>query len=152
MRRTQPYFDMNPKLNADTTGNQGSKAGTVNSGTTSPSALALRNDRLYASVDEFLFQVPSSSGTAGSSRTLNPPQGSGTITPSLVDETRFFLTANSRAPDVNLFNQPRVIAWPISSSTSSAVTHRIDQTIAFCGAINCFRWQSVSLLFPADAE
>ena len=75
----QPYFDMNPKLNADQAGNLGSQAGTVRG--TGP--LTVRNDRLYASVDEFLFQVPSSTGTAGSSRTVNPPPPlSGTATTS----------------------------------------------------------------------
>jgi len=129
----QPYFDMNPKLNLDSAGNQGSKAGTVNSGSTYPAPLTVRNDRLYSSVDEFLFQVPTTSGT----RVPNPPSpvATGTLSSALMDETRFFLTANSRAPDVNLFNQPRVITWPVNTSTNSTYRTTFDQVMAFCGQI-----------------
>src|SRR5262249_27309400 len=62
------------------------------------------------------------------------PLTSSLITPSLLEQTKFFLTASSRAPDVNMFNQPRVICWPINASTTQRTLY--DSTIAWCGTLN----------------
>ena len=128
----QPYVDMAPRLNVDTTGNQGSQAGTVHSGT-GTSQLTVKNDRLYASVDEFLFQ-PALSST--NTRLLNPTtSGTSSLNSSLIEETQFFLTAHSRAPDVNLFNLPRIVTWPVNATNDSAHRTIFDQALAFCGTV-----------------
>ncbi len=95
------------------------------------------NDRLFASVDEFLFQA-SISGT----RTPNL-KGPGTnLTEDDIQKTRFFLTANSRSPDVNLFNKPRIALWPLQANTSdvsnptgSSDRNAKDKLIAFCSTV-----------------
>ncbi|NNE92213.1 MAG: Verru_Chthon cassette protein A [Verrucomicrobiales bacterium] len=53
----------------------------------------------------------------------------------MLEQSRFFLTANSRAPEVNLFNKPRVSIWPTHvDAKSSDGTHRTvyDELIRFC--------------------
>jgi uncharacterized protein (TIGR02600 family) len=74
--------------------------------------------RLYANVDELLFA------------TNRPALAS--ITPQQIEQARFFLTASSRAPDVTLFNTPRLLAWPITTSKPYSA---YDQLITFCGAV-----------------
>ena len=69
---------------------------TITTGTAT--ALYRKIDRLYANVGEFLFTA---------NRSNNP-----TLTSTNVKVADFFLTASSRAPDVTLFNTPRVILWP----------------------------------------
>jgi len=91
--------------------------------------LSLSINRLYADADEFLYQK---------GRTLN---SSAELSQSTIKQSEFFVTANSRAPDVNLFNQPRVSMWPVSTSTGSWSAH--DNLLAFCATIDgypyCFQ-------------
>ncbi|MEI9998949.1 MAG: Verru_Chthon cassette protein A [Verrucomicrobiota bacterium] len=132
----QPYYDLSPELNLDTTSNLGSQAGTVANYTGGP--LTAKTDRLYASVDELLFKsnlfADSNHSTtfASTGRTTTNPNLTGTM----LEKMRFFLTTSSRAPDVNLFNQPRVLTWPINATNSAAYRTPLDQAIAFCGTIN----------------
>jgi uncharacterized protein (TIGR02600 family) len=46
---------------------------------------------------------------------------------------RFFLTANSRAPEINLFGQPRLSLWPIDTRTDHQSVW--DQSLAFASTI-----------------
>ena len=141
----QPYYDMAPKLNLDTPGNLGSQAGTV-SVTSGSAALTAKNDRLYASIDELMFasnlftdNSHSSSTTltgAGGTRPLTQTGTTPAFNQAFLEKAKFFITANSRAPDVNLFNQPRIVTWPLNATTGSAYRTVFDQAIAFCGTIN----------------
>ena len=85
--------------------------------------------RLYANVDELLY------ATNRSATGTNP------VTPSQLEQARFFLTASSRAPDVTLFNTPRLLCWPITYTTNSTPTGNTnkitpyDRVIAFCGTV-----------------
>jgi uncharacterized protein (TIGR02600 family) len=119
----ESVYPMTPR-----TSGSGSLEGTV----TASGILPLRTDRLYATSDEFLFQA-SSSGTA---RSLNDSTQTA-LNPETLDRARFFLTASSRAPDVNLFDQPRVCIWPVSSlGTTLPYRSPYDQLIAACGTVN----------------
>ena len=119
----------------------GSKEGTKQADTTS-SALTLRSDRLYTSLDDFLLQPGlSSSGT----RLLNSANASSpssplvtALSPATLQKSRFFLTAYSVAPDVNVFNLPRVCMWPITLDKVTAAPKMtpFDQLIAFCETAN----------------
>jgi uncharacterized protein (TIGR02600 family) len=80
-----------------------------------------RADRLYPSVGELLFQP---------SRTVLT-----NATKQQVETANFFLTANSRAPELNLFGQPRISMWPVSASTGTDSRTPIDQLLAFCGTV-----------------
>jgi hypothetical protein len=60
----------------------------------------------------------------------------GTLSATDIERARFFLTASSRAPDVTLFNTPRILCWPITSSGGSTTKMTpYDQIIAFCGTV-----------------
>lgn len=79
-------------------------------------------DRLYASTDELIFN-PSRSNV-----------GVSAINSEVLSQTRFFLTAHSRAPEVNLFNKPRISIWPINYNT--AHRNAVDNMIAFASTAN----------------
>jgi len=145
----QPYYDLAPKLNVDTGTNLGSQAGTVlaynsSTGVGSPAALIPKTDRLFANVDELMFasNLLTDNAPHTASSTVTGPNGtrpltaSGTFTQSFLEKAKFFLTAASRAPDVNLFNQPRILTWPINVTNDAAHRTPFDQTIAFCGTLN----------------
>jgi len=119
-----PYFTLAPLINEG-----GSKAGTVPADATSK-ILDLDGDRLYATVDELEFRP---------NRT-DLPSASIPIKPSDIEKTSFFLTANSRAPDVNLFNKPRLGIWPISESNDLDHRTLLDRMIAFCGTIGSYTY------------
>ncbi len=67
------------------------------------------------------------------------------ITTRMIDQTRFFLTANSRAPELNLFGRPRVVMWPVpwsnpgtgreSNLQNAGVRNASDDLIRFCATI-----------------
>ncbi|OJV25939.1 MAG: hypothetical protein BGO12_16020 [Verrucomicrobia bacterium 61-8] len=80
----------------------------------------LDQDRLYADIDELIFD---NSRNPGSSLKKED-----------IERGKFFLTAVSRAPEVNLFNLPRVVCWPIHTDVSRRSP--FDKLIAFCGTLN----------------
>jgi uncharacterized protein (TIGR02600 family) len=85
--------------------------------------------RLYSSVNELLFNPP---GTAS-------PRTTSGLTRQQLETAKFFLTAHSRAPELNLFGMPRVSIWPISALTNTASnTYRTptDNLLAFCATTN----------------
>lgn len=65
-------------------------------------------DRLLSGIDELSFQRDSSG------RWLNA--GKRTVSALNIDPTRlgFFLTTESRAPELNVFNRPRITLWPFN--------------------------------------
>lgn len=77
---------------------------------------------LYASVDELFFQPSFSNRKDNSS--LSSDQ---------INAARFFLTHASRAPEINLFNLPRVSVWPISTDKDSRTV--FDDVIEFASTI-----------------
>lgn len=86
----------------------GSKAGSVpTSSTITTGALTPDSERLFSSVDELIF-----SAARG-----NQP-GDVNLSRATIESRRFFLTANSRAPETTLFNTPRVSVWPLDSNVT----------------------------------
>ncbi len=81
--------------------------------------VTMDSDRLFASVDEFLFRPE---------RILN-----GLVDAEALKRSRFFLTASSRAPEVNLFGQPRVSIWPVNSDVGRRTAY--DRLAAFCATV-----------------
>ena len=104
--------------------------GTTNvSGTTG--VLVTDMDRLYADLDEFQF-APSYSGS--SSRAVQN-LGTATLGQQDVEACRFFLTAHSKAPEINLFGLPRVAIWPLWSDPNAAKRTTYDNEILRCSTI-----------------
>lgn len=124
------------------------------------SALAINvstnaKDRLYATVDELLFQdgygsqINSLRNTsAGAQSTgrfqqlVNPstdqlPNGNYLLTHDVIERSRFFLTAQSRSPEFNIHGLPRVCIWPVADESSLGKKWRtsFDNVIAFCSSI-----------------
>lgn len=92
------------------------------------------NDRLYSSVDELLYR-PAMNAAAGSNfptrqynLRMNLPN-----TQQFLRQTRFFLTANNRAPELNLFGRPRISIWPVPALDNSRSAK--DNVFAFCSTI-----------------
>jgi len=104
----------------------GSNAGTsYASGTLQPDT-----DRLYANVDELLFQPD---------RDVNGDSGVAYLSKTRLEQAKFFLTARSRAPETNLFNLPRVAMWPIYKLGDTGLpentrTTVFDRLISFCSS------------------
>ena len=118
----------------------GSMSGTVTVLTNSP-PLAPNASRLFGSVDEFLFSAAAPSPTTNP-RPANLKAPNTPFTDSDIEKTRFFLTANSRSPEVNLFNKPRITIWPLQANTGTVsdpvnAPNRTakEKLIAFCSTI-----------------
>lgn len=84
--------------------------------------LTNKEDRLYATVDELLFQ------SSPATQRVSP-------SPAQIESLRFFLTTSSRAPELNLFGQPRVTIWPLSSTDDTLHRTPFDSLIAFCSTL-----------------
>jgi len=81
-------------------------------------------DRLFANVDELLFE-PNRHDFVGDTK-LSALK----FDTDRLRRARFFLTANSRAPEINLYGKPRISMWPESSTTANRTP--FDQLAAFC--------------------
>lgn len=149
VQKIAKYYALTPRLGA-----AGSLSGTTVSTTamlppTSVGGLSTSNYwRLYASVDELLFNAtaPSSGGSGdGVHRIANLPGNTSplsVITPDVMQKAKFFLTANSSAPEITLFNTPRVSMWPINDVTQVAPWSGkkfkltpYDQLAQFCASV-----------------
>jgi len=118
-----PFFNMLPRLNDDF----GSKGGTVDTTKSNiQKPVTAKNERLFSSLGELSF---------------NPNRTANSVSRQQLESGKFFLTANSRAPEVTLFGTPRIITWPIDSEYGSNPTpgnntnlaSTFDKVIAFCG-------------------
>lgn len=119
------YYDLSPRV-ADGATRGGTINETDSSGNPNPAfqPVSLDADRLYASTDEFLF-----SPAFNSTRSVNNP----VLNNAVLEKTKFFLTAHSRSPEINLFGKPRMTLWPIQRDT--AMRNVKDKLIAFCSEI-----------------
>jgi uncharacterized protein (TIGR02600 family) len=98
---------------------------------------AVDSDRLFASADEILFGPDEISAQRGGN-----PVG---LTADDVRTLGFFLTAQSRAPEVNLFNLPKICLWPLPDASRKSVANAnaaagdtrsaVDRLIAFCSTL-----------------
>ena len=109
-------------------GSQGGAAHT--SGTSVALGSPSKINRLYTSVNELLFDPPTTNASSGRTPSAN-------LSRNQVETAKFFLTAHSRAPELTLKGTPRVAMWPISSLPNAATnTYQTttDQLIAFCAS------------------
>ncbi len=76
----------------------------------------------------------------------NTPNGTA-ITNGILEKAKFFITAHSRAPEVNLFGKPRMTLWPLQDSANRNAK---DGLIAFCSTIggNSYYFQRASTYTP----
>lgn len=98
----------------------------VSSVALSSAPLVLDNDRLYASLDELIFNPSRGVQNSGGLKIDRPT----------LEAAKFFLTAHSRAPEVNLFQKPRISMWPINDGTNQKLPSSLDRLLAFCSTVN----------------
>lgn len=111
----------------------GSQGGTVYAGKNGTIDLSQAPRKaLYASVDEYMY-----SGAAVTPRQVNNAPVA--LTKMQLQKAKFFITADSRMPEVNLFNKPRVACWPVdkdlAANPTSPRTSAYDRLIAFCSTL-----------------
>jgi uncharacterized protein (TIGR02600 family) len=97
------------------------------------------NKPLLASIDECAFISDQTERT-----------NAGGMDRDRLQKLKFFLTTTSRAPELNLFNLPRVACWPIATDLAGRTP--FDKTIAFCSAIagQPYYFQRRNNLSPTD--
>lgn len=105
-----------------------------------PGAIPAKADRLYSSVGELLY---------------DQSRATGVLSPAQIESARFFLTASSRAPELNLFGQPRVCIWPIHNNSGTSFRTPTDSLLAFASTVGKDRYpyfftRSVPLNSTAD--
>ncbi len=112
----------------------GSKGGTVLA--TSPVQLINPPPRLYTSVEEAIFNPDRTALLFPTSDTADQEalDEAALARRDAMEKSKFFLTARSNAPELNLFNRPRIAIWPINMSPLTPST--LDQLIAFCSTVN----------------
>jgi uncharacterized protein (TIGR02600 family) len=134
----------------------GSYAGLSNTlaGSNAIATNALPTERLYASVDEMFFAPTNSALT-------NRVSNASGITQQQVNQLRFFLTAQSRAPEVNPLNLPKLCMWPVPdtnkmtanpNSVAGSTRTLYDQTIAYCSTLgsNAYYFTRYDATSPAN--
>jgi uncharacterized protein (TIGR02600 family) len=107
-----------------------------------------KRDRMFVTLDDYWFRPDRSPISRAGFHKVFRLDNSGQVVadtqftnlnPDSMDQLRFFLTANNRAPDLNLFGKPRVGMWPVHEidDPNPAVSKRsgFDELIAFCGTI-----------------
>lgn len=116
------YFDLTPRYRWG-----GSEEGDIRIDQSRVSLLRNKEDRVYVTLDELLFD------------SIGPGEARGFL-PQDAGVFEFFLTASSRAPELNLFGQPRVSIWPVWGNQNSIDPGEIrrtsfDRLIAFNSTI-----------------
>lgn len=107
-------------------------------------------DRLFATLDEYWFRPDRSPiSRAGFYRVFTDTSASyiadpkilvdATATPAALEKLRFFLTAVSRAPELNLYGMPRISMWPVheidNPLPSASKRTGYDDLMVFCSTI-----------------
>ncbi len=146
LSRKERIYDVMPKIHSG-----GSKAGTVaywlatdstrlgNNLAQSVDLTTAIRERLYASVDDMMFSQRLG-GSGGRQRVLQdevPNKATDIFTsPRQLERARFFLTAHSRMPEVNMYGMPRVAIWPAADESLGADRRTgYDNLIAFCSSL-----------------
>ena len=128
-KRMRIYAALSPHVGWG--GTQGGTADTSNTGSTSHPIKAKRT-RLYATVDELFFspdRVPHQ----------DDPQTDVDFDNEDFQIGKAFLTAHSKAPELNLFNKPKISLWPQSRNTNER--NAVDRLIAFCNRAGRRQWE-----------
>ena len=122
-----PFTPYGAGTSKEATGN--SDPGDNADGTAKPAPkLKVPTKHLYATVDELMFQPKrKAAGDTGKSAP------NAVVTPSALEKVRFFLSANSRAPELNLYGRPRVTIWPIHDNPQLRTS--FDDLFAFTSTI-----------------
>ena len=101
-------------------------------------------DRVFAGLGEARFDVIKTSPSVNRTSIVSSlPDASSTLSEgqwdSLLEKRKAFLTTSSKAPELNLFGQPRVAIWPVPEFDTAPqnLPYRtpLDKLIAFCATL-----------------
>jgi uncharacterized protein (TIGR02600 family) len=101
-------------------------------------AAAARSERLYTSVDDLIFKDAAFSGSQRPAALYTLPGGSGRrmFDRETIERSRFFLTAQSRAPEFSIHGLPRVTMWPVADEDLGQNRRTsFDNIIALCSTL-----------------
>ena len=134
------YYNIAPRIGLSAKsgvaqGGGGSLGGFHKSGSTD-ATMVTDSDRLYASIDELMFTPTLTTAGTPPSRVPNTAVNSKdpkTITKGVLEKAKFFITANSSAPETTLNNTPRVAVWPVAPTAANRTAY--DSLLAFCSTI-----------------
>ncbi len=131
MAQLAGYYGITPRF-ADGGTRGGNVTETDSSGNVngSFSSITPSGNRLYASPDELLY-APTNSASA--TRAVNTLNGTA-LTNDTLEKAKFFITAHSRSPELNLFGKPRMTLWPLQADTT--MRNPKDSLIAFCSTLS----------------
>lgn len=104
----EKIYDLIPRI-----GSGGTRGGTARPG----QPITTDVDRLFATIDEFIFQPDRERAEL--------------ISPEALRVAGFFLTANSRAPELNPLGKPKIAMWPLGDEPYYPRT-AFDNLMAFC--------------------
>lgn len=104
--------------------------GNTDPGTGKPDPkLSVATKHLFATVDEMMLKSQRTTGGVSGKSVPNAK-----LTPSALEKVRFFLSANSRAPELNLYGRPRLTIWPIHDDPNLRTP--FDDLFAFTSTIS----------------
>jgi len=116
----EEYYDLIPQIAFG--GTQGGTAPSSGANT-----ITLDQERLYASIDELYYRPERQAYQEDADKTGLDAEA--------VSKARFFATTTSRAPDVTVWNTPRIALWPQMADSTNARNAK-DRLLAFCSTLN----------------
>ena len=131
--RYQKAFNITPRVSATKDGKLfsganggGSQAGTTKSYLDATTRLALDPDRLFVTSEEILFSPLRSQQLVADGVVSSPAD---------LASRKFFLTAQSAAPDLNWLGTPRISLWPLNQNEKSKWSP-YDKLLERCSTLN----------------
>ncbi len=109
-----------------------SKPGTAGGTQTASVDVQPKQGRMFATVDEFIFNKPAN-GPAYRVANNIPGSTDPDINSLDLSKVRFFLTTHNRAPELNLFNRPKISLWPLQATAS--MRNSLDSRFAFASTM-----------------
>jgi hypothetical protein len=111
---------------------RGSQMGSFQVSPANPTAsnVQLGEFPLYATLDETAMVSSLDPASAAQER----PETE-LFDPTDIEMREFLMTASSRAPELNIFNRPRISMWPVHKTETDVYRTGYDSLIAHCGTI-----------------
>ncbi|MFP6873047.1 MAG: Verru_Chthon cassette protein A [Verrucomicrobiales bacterium] len=124
-RKLKSIYDLVPKVEY----NGSSASGSANTTGTTNAGVRWDNDRLFATYDEVLYRHKTGFGP----RLENTTFTNNSISRKKLEQSRFFLTANSVAPELTLFGTPKMTMWPTYTSKPNTYFDDLITSISTIG-------------------
>ena len=133
-KKLENIYDLVPKIEY-----RGSSAsGSANTSGSTNSGVRWDEDRLFATYDEVLYRHKTGFGPREENETFT----NNAISRRKLEQSRFFLTANSVAPELTLFGTPKMTMWPTYTSKPNTYFDNLIRKISTIGTnFRKYYWQ-----------